>query len=292
MDENILKRKQVIVAEKRQALQESETRFQNFQGLYLGKALREEKERLKTALYALRDAQLELKNAELQVRNDQLTINNLRAQLADNKITAPIDAEILKVEVKPGDGVQQEGRLLSIGDPNKETIRLQLSTLNATKVAVNMPVRISVIGPNPQVYSGRISRISPQAQALQEEKANNAPNSQTKVEAEAILDRPSGQLIPGSAVSVEIVLNQRRDVVAIPLNALRSEGNSQYVWVRDTAGKAQKRTVTVGLETLESAEILSGLKVGDRLVVSLPDDEKLVPGMTLATPDGKPKAKP
>jgi hypothetical protein len=93
-------------------------------------------------------------------------------------------------------------------------------------------------------------------------------------------------------VSVEIVLKQRQKVVAIPLNLLRSEGNSQYVWVRDPAGKAQKRAVTVGVETLESAEIRSGLKVGEQLVVSLPDGQTLVPGMTLATPAGKAKAKP
>jgi HlyD family secretion protein len=142
-----------------------------------------------------------------------------------------------------------------------------------------MPVRVSVIGPNPDVYPGRIARISPQA--LQGE--NDAANNQAKVEAEAILDRPSGELIPGSAVSVEIVLNQRRDVVAIPLNALHSQGGSDYVWVRDAAGTAQKRTVTVGLQTLESVEILSGLAVGDQLVVSSPADQPLVPGMAIST---------
>jgi HlyD family secretion protein len=162
-DENVLKRKRVIVKEKQEALQDAKARHQNFQrlfkeGVVSGNTLLEEKNRVNMALYALRDAELDVKNAELTLRNIQLTINNLRAQLADNKITAPIDAEILKVEVKPGDGVQQEGRLLSIGDPKKETIRLQLSTLNATKVALNMPVRISVIGPNPKRVFEKLAR--------------------------------------------------------------------------------------------------------------------------------------
>jgi HlyD family secretion protein len=287
MDQNTLQRQQAIVEEKQQELQEAKAQYQDFQtlfneGVISENALRGEKDRYDTALYAVRDAQVELENAKLKIQNNQVIINNLRAQLADNKITAPFDAEILKVEVKPGDGVQQEGRLLTIGDPQQETIRLQLSSLNATKVSVNMPVRVSVIGPNPEVYPGRIARISPQA--LQERNENNAATGQAKVEAEAILDQPSGELIPGSAVSVEIVLNQRRDVAAIPLNALHSEGNSDYVWVRDATGKAQKRLVTGGLQTLESVEILSGLEVGDQVVVSFPADQPLAPGMAISTP--------
>ena len=48
-------------------------------------------------------------------------------------------------------GCRRVGQLLTIGDPFKETVRLRLSTLNAAKVELNMPVEVSLIGPESQV---------------------------------------------------------------------------------------------------------------------------------------------
>jgi HlyD family secretion protein len=288
--QNTLTRKREIVQEQQEKLKTAQERFADAESLYERGFISEDeylsdKEQVDIALSGLKDAQVELMNAELDARNAQLTIQNLRTQLADNQIVTPIDAVVLKVEVKPGDGVQQEGRLLTIGDPIKETVRLQLTTLNAAKVKVNMPVRVSMIGPNPQVFTGRISRVSPQALSEdgggfpREDAAQSA-----KVEAEAILNRPSGVLIPGSAVSVEIILDQRRNVMIVPLTAIQNDGESQFVWVKDREGRAQKREVTVGLQNIQSAEIISGLQVGDAIVTALPSEVELTPGAVLTDP--------
>ncbi|MBD1847725.1 HlyD family efflux transporter periplasmic adaptor subunit [Cyanobacteria bacterium FACHB-63] len=284
VDENTLKRRLEIVKEREAKAQEKEARNQESRDLadkgYISVAeLQRDKDDLDTARSAVKDAQTEVTNASLKVKSNQVITDNLRKQLADNKIVAPIDAMVLKVEVKPGDGIQQEGRLLTIGDPQKEMIRLQLSPLNASKIGTNMPIRARVIGPNPKVYPGKISQISPQALSQGSTEGKNANSTgQSKVEVEAMLDRPSNELIPGSAVSVEIVLQQRKNVVVAPLSTLQSEGGSFYVWVRDQAGNAQKRAVTVGLQNLESAEIVSGLQRGDELIVSLPSNQELIPG--------------
>ena len=284
-------RNQEILAERRSRLADAEARLQDSaelldQGYISEDDFRSDKQAAEDAQSEVRNAEVELTKAELQVQQDQVKTENIRLQLEDNQIAAPIDAIVLNVDVKPGDGVQREGRLLSIGDPNQETIRLQMTTLNASQVAVNMPVRVSIIGPDPDIFEGRILRVSPQAVS----EGDNA--EQSSVEAEARLAEPSGALIPGSAVSVEIVLEQRQNALVVPVTALQRDAATPYVWVKTADNTAQQQEVEIGLETLESVEILSGLQAGDEIVVFLPPDVVLTPGQPLTVPqlEGAPEA--
>lgn len=255
-------------------LAESRTLFD--QGFLSEEELLNDQDAAETAQAALKDAQVEQTNSELELGNQRLTIENLQTQLADNQILAPFDAAVLKIEVKAGDGVQQGGRLLTIGDPEQEIIRLQLSTLNASEVEVNLPARISVIGPNAETFEGFVSQISPQAIGS----SGDSSGDQATVEAEVRLNVPSDALIPGSAVSVDIIVNQRREVVTVPLTAIQQDAEQTYVWIKADDSTAEKRPVEVGLQGVEAAEITTGLAVDDQVVVFLPD-VPLTPGMPL-----------
>lgn len=283
IDELTLERNQERLEERRSRLGDAETRLQDSaalleQGYISEDEFLRDKQAVETAQSDVRDAEVEVTKQTLRVQQNQAKTDNIRLQLEDNQITAPIDAIVLNVDVKAGDGVTLEGRLLSLGDPTQEIIRLQMTTLNASKVAVNMPVRVSIIGPNPELFEGRVVRVSPQAIG----DSNNA--EQATVEAEARLNQPSGSLIPGSAVSVEIILQRRQNVLVVPVTAIQRDGEMPYVWVRDADNTAQQREVEVGLETLDSVEILSGLEAGDEIVVSIPPEATLTPGQPLASP--------
>ena len=286
--DNSLARRQEVIREQEEKLRKARERLADSKDLFdrgfiSEDAYRQDEQSVEDALSGIKDAQVELTNVQLDIQNNLLTMENILTQLEDNQIVAPMDAVVLNVNVKPGDGVSQGGQLLTIGDPFKETVRLRLSTLNAAKVELNMPVEVSLIGPESQVFAGRISRVSPQVVSSTE---GGGGDSQGSVEAEAILDAPSnGTLIPGSVVSVEIVLDAQRSVVTVPLTALQSEGPSRFVWVKDEQGEAEKRTVDVGLENVQSAAILSGLEAGEEIVPALPPDAEIVPRMPLTAGD-------
>jgi HlyD family secretion protein len=291
--ENLLARKQEIVQERQRQLEDALAQLEESQALLERGFISEDEYRgdedeVDTARSALRDAEVELENQQLTVRNNELITANLRAQLSDTEIVAPFDAVVLNINVNPGNGVQQEGELLTIGDPNQEIVRLQLSTLNAMDVRVNMPVRVSVIGPEAEEFTGRVVAIDPQAIASSEDSSGES----VTVTALATLDRPSdGVLIPGSTVSVEIILEQRRSVLTVPLTAVQNDAETPYVWVRTEEGTAAKREVRLGLQNLQSVEILSGLESGDEVVTSIPPDQSLAPGTPLESqsfPEGSP----
>ncbi|MBD2234768.1 efflux RND transporter periplasmic adaptor subunit [Phormidium tenue] len=239
-----------------------------------------DRDELETAQSELRGAEVDLQRSELEIRQNQAKLTNVRARIADNAIVAPFDAVVLNIDVQPGDGVQSEGTLLTIGDPNQEVVLFDLMTLDANKVSVNMPVRVSIIGPSPENYRGRVTSIAPQAITDSE---GDGGGSQAMVKAIAQLDRPSGVLIPGSSVSVEVILAQRENALALPTNAIQQADGETFVWVVDANSRAQKRPVTTGLDTLEAVEIVSGLQDTDTVILTPPPDQSLEPGMTVET---------
>ena len=133
-----------------------------FQKGYIAESeLEEDREQLETAKSELTDAELEFDSAKLDLQHSQAKLASIQQKLNDRFVTSPINGVVLDVGVKNGNGITTDTKLLTIGDPEREIVKLQLTTLNASKVKLNQTARVSVIGPNPEVYSGKVVSLSP-----------------------------------------------------------------------------------------------------------------------------------
>jgi HlyD family secretion protein len=299
----------------KQKLQQLEVLAQK--GFIPGNELQDQKEQVRTAEAVLRDAhsavstdtvelqrlqleqqpseleekvmaaQSELQQARSEVNTDSSELQRLKVergsiqqQLQNNVVTAPISGEVLDLKVKDGDGVKTGDTLLTLGNPAQELVKLQLSTLDAAKVKVNQKARIKVIGPDAKPFTGRVTSLYPQAISSEDNQqfTRRQSSGQAKVPATVQLDRPSGTLIPGSQVSVEILQAQRQKVVALDLTAVQRSGSEPFVWIRDSRSKAQKRNVTLGLEGATTVEVKTGLRLGEQVIQPSPETF-LEPGM-------------
>jgi HlyD family secretion protein len=271
------------VQKKQAKVREAEELFGN---LYISESeLETDRENLVTAQVELGDAQLELNSAELNTQNGQEKLASIQQRLQDRMVTSAIDGVVLDVRVKNGDGITTDTNLLTIGDPSQKVVKLQLTTLNASKVKLNQVARVSEIGPNPQTFTGRVIELSPRASTESEDsvsESNKTSDSQAKVNATILLDKPSNSLIPGSQVNVKIILEQRQNVVTLPIEMVQGKGNQPFVWVKNEKGKVEKQPVTLGLEDPTSVEITSGLQVGEQVILPSPD-MTLTPGIPLQT---------
>jgi len=84
--------------------------------------------------------------------------------------------------------------------------------------------------------------------------------------ARAAIDNQAGAWRPGTFVTAEIILGQDEAPVLVPAEAIQNIANQTVVFVEDEPGCFQKRPVEVGRVNGSSAEILSGLKAGERYV--------------------------
>ncbi|MGL5080249.1 MAG: efflux RND transporter periplasmic adaptor subunit [Microcoleaceae cyanobacterium] len=217
----------------------------------------------------LRQAQSDLQQSLSDLKRLQVEYQEEVLKLENNVVTSSLNGVVLSIKVKPGDGVKLGDNLITFGDPTQELVQLQLSTLNAAEVQPNQPAQISIIGPNAKVFTGRVQQIDLQAGTGSAAQDNNS--EQAIVPATVKLDQPTGTLIPGSPVSVEIVLAERKNVVVLETELIQRDGKSTYVWIVDGENKAQKQPVKLGLEGLLQVEVTSGLKPKDRVIQPSPE---------------------
>jgi HlyD family secretion protein len=218
---------------------------------------------------ALRDAQTAARTATLELQTLELERQRTQQQLEDTVVMAPIDGVILGVSVNDGDGVELRTELLTLGNPVQELVKLQLSTLNANRVRLNQLARVSVIGPEAEIYTGRVQSLYPQAVRSTAEQSSEA--AQATVPTTVRLDTPTRMLIPGSQVNVEIVLEQRQNVPTLAIEAIQRTTADPFVWLVDEADIVQRQPVTLGLEGLTTIEITDGVTVGDRVALPPPE---------------------
>lgn len=151
----------------------------------------------------LREAQAEASKARLELERLKVENRRIQQQLQEATITTPTSGMILQVNVNNGDGVEFRTDLLTLGDPTQGLVRLELSTLNAARVKIGQLTRVSVIGPDPEVFTGRIVSISPMAIVPQKEDDTSkslGQSSQVVVPTVVRLERATRTLLPGSQV--------------------------------------------------------------------------------------------
>ena len=93
---------------------------------------------------------------------------------------------------------------------------------------------------------------------------------------EVDVPNPARVLMPGLYAEATLTLEARDNVLAVPVQAVNHEGEQVSVYLVDAAGKIEDCKVALGLQTATDAEVLSGLKEGDTVVVS--DRSGLKPG--------------
>ena len=72
----------------------------------------------------------------------------------------------------------------------------------------------------------------------------------------------------------EIIITKEQDVIVIPRSALIIEDGKQFVYVREF-GKTTLREVTGGKQSEKQVVIKSGLKEGEKILLTKPESKKI-----------------
>jgi multidrug efflux pump subunit AcrA (membrane-fusion protein) len=79
---------------------------------------------------------------------------------------------------------------------------------------------------------------------------------------------PRLELVPGMYANATIRLDQKRSVLTVPVQALDRKESQVTVFRVNAENRIEELPVTLGLETPTRAELTSGLKENDTVVVS------------------------
>ena len=213
---------------------------------------------------ALEASQSQLVAAKAKLAHDQTLYDY-------SKITAPF----------PGVVTQRYanlGTLLQAGT-NSSTQAMPLVKLSQDdlfRLAIPVPesyVRYIHIGDHVQVRVPSLNQTFPGTVArFSMDVRQNTRTMHTEVD----IPNPKRVLIPGLYAEAVLMLDQRPNVITVPTQALNHEGNRTTVYVVSPDGEVQDRPVELGLKTATYAEIMSGVRENEEVIVS--DRSGLKPG--------------
>jgi RND family efflux transporter MFP subunit len=198
-------------------------------------------------------SETDLKGYELDVRQAELKLRRIQDQLAATRLYAPFAGEVVQVEAVEGDSVAAYNTVLIIAGDGAVVARAPVDESQAAKLTPGQRVEIFPNDGNPTPIKGRVVSVPAVNTRAEDRVAVFAP------------DQPSDRLVVGRNGRAEVVLQRKEDVLRVPLSAIRTFSGRSFVTVVNGETR-QEVAVEVGLQGDQFAEVLSGLKEGDKVV--------------------------
>jgi multidrug efflux pump subunit AcrA (membrane-fusion protein) len=168
-------------------------------------------------------------------------------------VLSPIDGVVGKVNVEVGQSAAPGMPVATVASfSDRIRVRAAVSDADLPYAKVGATADVSVSAIPDQVFSGRVTQVSPMVDA--------ASRSAT---VEVTLSNSQHRLVPGMTASVRLVVERREHVVAVPLSALFSTDKTRAVIIDGTT--ARSRPIQTGLVGDELVEIVSGIQPGDKV---------------------------
>lgn len=198
-----------------------------------------------------------LKQAEAQLERDTISVEQAKRNIERARIYAPFDGVVSQVNFSVGDSAGT-GTAVIVVDLAQLQVRVTIAEVDIAKIKVGQSSQITMDALPGRTYSARIIAISPVATITQ---------GVVNYSVIANLTNNDGAVKPGMTSNLSITVDQRENVLLVPLRAVRAQGNQRTVTVQHQ-GQDIALPVTVGLTNDQFAEITSpGLQVGDQVVI-------------------------
>jgi len=181
------------------------------------------------------------------------------AMNAESAVMAPISGTIVQRKVGLGQYIQAGASdpVFSIGDLSTVWLIANVRETDAPLMHVGDPVEVHVLAYPNRVFDAKISYVAP-----------SIDSSTHRLMVRADVANREGLLKPQMFASFTILTGSETSAVGVPQSAVVYEGDMARVWVNDAKGALSLRQIKTGRGNGNMVEVLSGLKPGERVVVS------------------------
>ena len=219
-------------------------------------------------------AKASLSAAEQQLRVAQADRERVRTLFAYAQIKAPFTGVVTKRYADTGSMIQtgissqtQSMPLVTLAQENLLRLVIPVPESAVSKIRLGSPVEVSVSALGKK-FQGKVARF-----------ADQVDTATRTMHTEVDVPNSSGELVPGMYASASLVLNDERNALAVPVQALTRTEDSVTVLLINRQNKLEERPVQIGTETPDQVEIISGLSEGDLVVVG--NRSQLQPGIAV-----------
>ena len=216
-----------------------------------------------------------------EVKQKNLSIEQNRSRLAEAHETL---SKLYLISPSPGIAIISQnwssGNKFQIGDQCWSGFPLiqlpDLSSLKATakinevdiaKISKDLKVEIKPDAFSDSIFTGRVNSVANLA-------VNKSRESRVKVfPVEILINETNKNLLPGLTVSCRLLIDQIDDVLYVPLEAINTEGDKNFVYKKSGTGY-KKEEVEVGASNSDYMIITKGLNENDEVALVMPFAEE------------------
>ena len=249
-------------------------------------------------------AKASLDALDAQISQARVSVDTARVNLSYTNVMAPIDGDVLAVVTKQGqtvNAVQAAPTIVILGDMSTMTAKAQISEADVIKVKPGQEVYFTILGDAKRRFYGQLRSVAPAPNSIVSE-VNNSASTTSNSTAQAIyydglVDVPNLDhvLKADMTAQVTVVVSQVQSVMTVPAASLdptlpAASGrrgaptpvqpvvltprapNQHIVLVVDAKGHPQPRLVSIGLDNKVTAQVLSGLQLGEKVVLGQASD--------------------
>jgi len=205
---------------------------------------------------------------EAEVEQARAALNQSEEDLRNATIVSPFDGVVLSRDREVGDAVSSilvmgsgATLIMNVGDLSEVYVKGKVDESDIGKVYLGQPARITVESFKDLKFNGKVTKISP----MGVEKDNV-----TTFEVRVSISNESRKLLATMTANAEIVLEERKGVLAIPEGAIiYKKDRSTEVEIPDaTAPTGTRRIpVTTGISDGSRTEIAKGLSLGQQVIL-------------------------
>ena len=189
----------------------------------------------------------------------------LATQLSYATVTSPLAGRVLDVNVEEGTAVSPvtavTGGSLLLSLAATDTLHLKglVDENEMARIALEQPARIRTEAFPKRTFEGRVTKIAPLGQRIQ-----NVTYFELEID---VTDPDAQKLKPRMSGDADIVVEIAENALFVPETALRYRGEQIYVEkvVRESRARSEPTDVTIGIVQDERVQVLTGLAEGDEV---------------------------
>ncbi len=199
-----------------------------------------------------------------------------RKSLNDTSVVSPITGTISQKNINETNMVSAQSVPFVIVDDSVMKVNVNVSENIINSISLGDEVMVNISAYSQEPVKGKISNITPAA--------DTTGTYPVKIE----IQNAEGKIKGGMKAELSFISDKSSGNIVVPLDTVLTNQTSSYVYVVEN-GKAVKKEVTTGVENGTEIEILSGVNVGENIIVKGQNYVNDGVGVKVVTEDGEEK---
>ena len=204
------------------------------------------------ALLENSDVELQLKTRRAQLQRQRLTLAEAQRHVDELAVRAPMDGVIGSLAVADRTVVAANAPLMTLVDLSRLEVEVEIPETYMTDLGIGLTAEITA---GEVKATGKLVSISPEV-------IKNQVLARVRFEGA----QPKG-LRQSQRVTARLLIDEKPNALIVPRGPFVEQQGGHFAYVVED-GVATKRPITLGATSVAAVEVTSGLKAGDRVVIS------------------------